>query len=562
MSGLLDRLRRGDDPRARLARLSVRLDALEQASACARGRLPDDVVHEVSRSAGLLRERVTHAPDVTLVALAGATGAGKSSLFNALTGQDVAPVGVRRPTTSDPLAGLWSPTPDGEALLRWLDVGRVRVLEPAQALTQAPDASPALPDGLILLDLPDHDSTTAAHRAAVDRLVERVDVTVWVVDPQKYADAVLHEQYLKALAHHSAATLVALNQVDRLRPDEAAACVEDLRRLLALDGLPDVRVIATSAVTGTGVDDLRRTLVEVAAGRRAALQRVDVDVIHAATTLRDAAGSEDWSAAPSQVRDSTREQLVRRLAQAAGRDVVGDAVERSLRMRAARSTGWPLTRWLGGFRSDPVRALRLDRRGVDPTLVTTSMPSADPVAVAAVGDAVRKYTDERAAAAPQPWVRSARSVAAVQIEALPPVLDAAVARTDVMPQRQPWWWATVGCVQWGLLAVAVAGGLWLLALAALRFFALPVPTTPDVEGLPVPTVMLVTGLLAGAVLAAAARALAGRSAARAGRRARDAVTATVREAADAHVIAPIEAELASLQEFGTALAVALSNGRS
>ena len=38
----------------------------------------------------------------TVVALAGATGSGKSSLFNALVGADVATVGARRPTTVTP----------------------------------------------------------------------------------------------------------------------------------------------------------------------------------------------------------------------------------------------------------------------------------------------------------------------------------------------------------------------------------------------------------------------------------------------------------------------------
>ena len=37
-----------------------------------------------------------------VVALAGATGSGKSSLFNALVGEEVAQAGTRRPTTSTP----------------------------------------------------------------------------------------------------------------------------------------------------------------------------------------------------------------------------------------------------------------------------------------------------------------------------------------------------------------------------------------------------------------------------------------------------------------------------
>ena len=113
------------------------------------------------------------------------------------------------------------------------------------AVEQRP-AEPRL-DGLVLLDLPDHDSTAVAHRLEVDRLVALVDLLVWVVDPQKYADAALHERYLQPLAGHADVMIVVLNQADLLPPDARAACLNDLRRLLAAEGLGPVPVLATSA---------------------------------------------------------------------------------------------------------------------------------------------------------------------------------------------------------------------------------------------------------------------------------------------------------------------------
>ena len=89
----------------------------------------------------------------------------------------------------------------------------------------------------MLLDLPDHDSTEKSNQLQVDRLVQLVDVMVWVVDPQKYADAVLHERYLRPLVEHAPVMVVVLNQVDRLRPTEREACLRDLRRLLDSEGL-------------------------------------------------------------------------------------------------------------------------------------------------------------------------------------------------------------------------------------------------------------------------------------------------------------------------------------
>ena len=54
--------------------------------------------------------------------------------------------------------------------------------------------------GVVLLDLPDHDSTEVSHHLEVDRLVQLADMLVWVLDPQKYADAAIHDRYLAPLA--------------------------------------------------------------------------------------------------------------------------------------------------------------------------------------------------------------------------------------------------------------------------------------------------------------------------------------------------------------------------
>ena len=111
--------------------------------------------------------------------------------------------------------------------------------------------------GLVLLDMPDHDSRELAHRVDVDRLVDRIDLIVWVVDPQKYADEALHADYLRRLRGHDDVLIVVLNQVDRLSDAEREAVMGDLRRLVREDGLPAATVMATSTVTGEGVQELR-----------------------------------------------------------------------------------------------------------------------------------------------------------------------------------------------------------------------------------------------------------------------------------------------------------------
>ena len=98
--------------------------------------------------------------------------------------------------------------------------------------------------GLILLDLPDFDSTRASNREVVQRMVGMVDVLVWVLDPQKYADAAVHNDFLSRLASHGAVTLVVLNQVDRLPERDVQPVLESLRSILARDGLAKVQVVA------------------------------------------------------------------------------------------------------------------------------------------------------------------------------------------------------------------------------------------------------------------------------------------------------------------------------
>ena len=71
--------------------------------------------------------------------------------------------------------------------------------------------------GLILLDLPDFDSVRRDNRELVERMVGYVDVLVWVVDPQKYADAVLHHEFIEPLAAHGGTMLC-------VQPVRSAGC--------------------------------------------------------------------------------------------------------------------------------------------------------------------------------------------------------------------------------------------------------------------------------------------------------------------------------------------------
>ena len=91
----------GRDPPGRMkSNLDQRLAALGEAAGLAEGRLDGDAVVRARAVVAQAGERLGLGLESTVVALAGPTGAGKSRLFNALAGEELADVGRRRPTTS------------------------------------------------------------------------------------------------------------------------------------------------------------------------------------------------------------------------------------------------------------------------------------------------------------------------------------------------------------------------------------------------------------------------------------------------------------------------------
>ncbi|MBB4917643.1 GTPase [Streptosporangium saharense] len=532
--------------RKEAASLDDRLDALARAADLAEGRLAEDVVagaRSVVARAGVRRGlSVGH----TVVALAGATGSGKSSLFNALSGTELATVGVTRPTTSTAQAALW----DGEGagpLLDWLEVPRRHEVPNAEG-----EAA-----GLILLDLPDHDSIEPSHRLEVDRLVEMVDLLVWVLDPQKYADAAVHDRYLRPLAGHRDVTVVVLNQIDRLSQDAARRCLDDLRRLLDEDGLGGVPLFGISTRTGTGMHELGKLLAARVADRRSWATRLSADVGTAAARLDTASGTGKPSREDV---DGLAGPLTAALSDAAGVPVVVRAVATSHRHRSIAATGWPPTRWLRRFRPDPLRRLRLAAQTEGP-VGRTSMPAVSAVQRSKMDTAIRRTADTAAEGLPEPWAAAVRRAARSHGDELEDGLDRAVAATSLGSARKPVWWRVVGLAQWLVFAVALAGGLWLLGLAGLDYLRLPRPYMPTAGELPWPTVLLVGGILLGLLIAGLSRLAAWAGGRRRARKAGKALRANVDRVGRDLVLTPINDEVTRHKTFTEALTVAEGSER-
>ncbi len=96
-------------------------EALDVALVAGGDQLDADDVAAARQIIAKVGQRNALAGDHTVIALAGATGSGKSSLFNALAGQELARIGATRPTTSTPSAAVWGDDPAGP-LLDWLAV--------------------------------------------------------------------------------------------------------------------------------------------------------------------------------------------------------------------------------------------------------------------------------------------------------------------------------------------------------------------------------------------------------------------------------------------------------
>ena len=92
-----------------------------------------------------------------------------------------------------------------------------------------------------------------AHRATVDQVLPRVDAVCWVLDPEKYNDRVLHEDYLRPLAHHADRAVFVVNRRDVIGDArQVAALTADLRRTLEADGISGRRCSSSPPTRPTG----------------------------------------------------------------------------------------------------------------------------------------------------------------------------------------------------------------------------------------------------------------------------------------------------------------------
>ncbi|RKN37603.1 GTPase [Streptomyces hoynatensis] len=527
--------------------LRARLEALRELIGLSRTRLDEEALTEAGRVLDEAAARGRLPQTYTVVGIAGATGSGKSTLFNALAGAQLSETGVRRPTSATAVACTWETTRDGsdspDGLLERLGV-------PSRGRRRAHAGDPGL-RGLILLDLPDHDSVEGAHREQVDRLLSLVDAVIWVVDPEKYADALLHERYLCAFSGHADVSLIVLNQLDRLPADAVDEVLDDLRRLLDERGValgehgePGAGVLAVSALTGEGVAELRQSVAELVAARTAAARRLAADVDGVARKLGPLYVA-DGAEAPAGLTARVREEFEDRLAVAVGAPAAGQAAERGWLRRADRACGTP---WAQAARR--LAARQAQRRGEPPALATRRLRTGGPPPVSrpVVEQAVRRLAADAAEGLPEPWAKAVREAAWSGAAALPRALESALAEQPRQRLPRPRWWAAAGVGQAVLLAAQLLGVCWLL-MAVLG--------QPVVDRW-LPVALLLGGSVGGPLLAWGCRMAARGPAHACGQQEEWRLRRLAADRGHTHVLEPVAAEMLRYREVRERYVIAAS----
>ena len=586
---------RGATPAVATSPFARSVASLKDAISYGEGRVPETVLLDAAETLERLSQRRELSTEHTVIGFFGATGSGKSTLFNAIAGQNIALSAPTRPTTSTVQAAIWE-AEGSEELLDWLGIDK-RVYPQTQALAAEGEATEgnkatggvAAPNtvtepapGLFnrirrAVGGPDFDSVTTANRDLAARMMRYVDVLVWVVDPQKYADAVIHRDFMVPLAASGAQALCVLNQADKLAPAEVPAVLASLTRLLQAEGTEShllAAPIAVSARTGEGVDVLRDLLAQVAAAKSLSLQRTDAQLHATASQLRTYAGGEGTVLAGAYALEA-EQKLVKACYTSSQAEQVLQAATASYRRAAGQHTGWILTRWMSRLKADPLRRLHLGQQeetksmskaeksagmlGSDsenaPELVASSLPPLSAAQKARMANAVRQYSKQMAARIDEPWKRSMKEAALSREAELPELLERDMVRIDYGLGRIRAPWVIFNALQWIALLSALVGVGWLTLISGMAYLQIQLPPAPTPEGSPVPlpTLLLLLGILLGIASAGVGRLLTAMGSRYYSRKLRGRLQTGVEKAVQSCVVAPVQLEAKRLTSYRKAL---------
>ncbi|MDO5618334.1 MAG: dynamin family protein [Kocuria sp.] len=226
-----------------------------------------------------------------LAVVGGSTGAGKSTLVNALIGRPVTRAGAVRPTTRQPMLihhPLDANAFEGTRVLPHLARVRGQLASTAPAVQRSTVdgslthdgaqeavqslvllADDGLHRGVALLDAPDIDSVSEQNRKLANQLLAAADLWLFTTTANRYADAVPWELLVEAGTRDITVAVI----LDRVPQGVDGEIVPDLQRMLADHGLgqapifvvPEAPLNAAGMLPAGVVEPLRTWLNDLAA---------------------------------------------------------------------------------------------------------------------------------------------------------------------------------------------------------------------------------------------------------------------------------------------------------
>ena len=252
--------------------------------------------------------------------------------------------------------------------------------------------------------------------------------------------------------------------------------------------------------------------------------------------LTAVAGSLQRGAPEADPDGRNRSALVAGLAEAAGAGPAADVAAAHHRRNGSLAMGWPFTRFVRRWGRKPLADLPGPGRGGAASSARADL-------------AIRDYAEAVSERLRPPWPAVIRAASMSERDPLLDELRQSVGSAAIGAGRRPRWWSAIAALQHGLAGAAVAGLVWLVAVAILggffRFDTDPLlPETPGADWIPLPTLLLLGGVLFGLLVSVLVRLPLGVGAARRGREARRTVENDVESHADERVVRPVTALLA------------------
>ncbi|MCT2024580.1 dynamin family protein [Dermabacter hominis] len=187
-----------------------------------------------------------------LAVVGGSTGSGKSTLVNALVGENISRAGALRPTTRQPVL-VHNPSD-----AQWFEGDRILPSLPRVHMSaSSPEArergagfgtalhlveSERVPQGIALLDAPDIDSVSRENRELAGQLLRAADLWIFVTTAHRYADAVPWLALAQA-AEREVTVVVIMNRIPH-KDGVAEDLTSHLGAMLAERGVMTERLLA------------------------------------------------------------------------------------------------------------------------------------------------------------------------------------------------------------------------------------------------------------------------------------------------------------------------------